>query len=675
MAAPDAVPSTRPAEKSLEEIVVTAARMQAPLLVVTDPKQPRQPLPAHDGADYLKAIPGFSVTRKGGTDGDPLFRGMAASRVNFSIDGQQVLGGCGMRMDPPTAYVFPEAYDRIVVIKGPQTVLEGPGNSAAAVRFERRIEAFDAARLDATGSALGASFGRTDLVADLRGGSKLGYGQLTGTRAAADDYDDGDGDEVHSSFTRWSVNGAAGWTPRAGTRLEVAAARSDGEAAYADRTMDGVKFARDNVGLFAEQLVAGEHVARIEGRAYFNYVDHVMDNYTLRDFTPTAAMPFRAVSNPDRETTGGKALVELKLAAGITGSVGADLQRNVHTLRSTSNEDLRPYEGMRRLEDARFQSVGFFGEFTLPLGEDRRLVTGVRVDDWSAHDSRQSIMLAMRPVPNPTANDDRRTTLASGFGRYEHDLIATPATVYAGIGYVERFPDYWELVSAGKESVGSLSAFGTRPERTGQLDAGIVYSGRRLEASASIFYSSVDDYILIESNYRKGPRLATVTRNVDVTTWGGEADLLYAVSPALRLTGTLAYTQGRNRTDDRPLAQMPPLEARAGIEWVTGAWSAGGLLRAVAPQDRYAVNQGNIVGQDLGPTPGFTVASINAGWQPSPRFSVTAGIDNLFDRTYAEHLSRSGAAVAGFEQTTRVNEPGRTIWLKLSSSPAQARVH
>ncbi len=57
--------------------------MTAPLLVVTDPRQPRQPLPAHDGADYLKTIPGFSVIRKGGTDGDPVFRGMAASRVNM----------------------------------------------------------------------------------------------------------------------------------------------------------------------------------------------------------------------------------------------------------------------------------------------------------------------------------------------------------------------------------------------------------------------------------------------------------------------------------------------------------------------------------------------------------------------------------------------------------------
>ena len=47
---------------------------------------------------------------------------------------------------------------------------------------------------------------------------------------------------------------------------------------------------------------------------------------------------------------------------------------------------------------------------------------------------------------------------------------------------------------------------------------------------------------------------------------------------------------------------------------------------------------------------------------------LTAGVDNLFDKLYAEHLSRGGAAVSGFEQTTRVNEPGRTVWLKVGAS-------
>ena len=120
--------------------------MNGPLAVETDPRAPRQPVPAHDGADYLKTIPGFSVVRKGGTDGDPVLRGMAGSRVGILLDGQQILGGCGGRMDPPTAYVFPSAYDRITVLKGPQSVLWAAGTSAGVVLFERDIRRVDAAR-------------------------------------------------------------------------------------------------------------------------------------------------------------------------------------------------------------------------------------------------------------------------------------------------------------------------------------------------------------------------------------------------------------------------------------------------------------------------------------------------------------------------------------------------
>lgn len=80
--------------------------MSEPITVITDTKAPRQPLPAHDGADYLKTIPGFSVTRKGGTDGDAVFRGMAGSRLGILVDGESIHGGCNYRMDAPTAYIY-----------------------------------------------------------------------------------------------------------------------------------------------------------------------------------------------------------------------------------------------------------------------------------------------------------------------------------------------------------------------------------------------------------------------------------------------------------------------------------------------------------------------------------------------------------------------------------------
>ena len=59
--------------------------------------------------------------------------------------------------------------------------------------------------------------------------------------------------------------------------------------------------------------------------------------------------------------------------------------------------------------------------------------------------------------------------------------------------------------------------------------------------------------------------------------------------------------------------------------------------------------------------------SINGGWRPKKGMLIAAGVDNLFDRTYAEHISRSAATVPGFlVQSTRVNEPGRTFWIKAS---------
>lgn len=38
----------------------------------------------------------------------------------------------------------------------------------------------------------------------------------------------------------------------------------------------------------------------------------------------------------------------------------------------------------------------------------------------------------------------RTDTLPAGFVRFEHTLAEMPLMLYAGLGYTERFPDYWE---------------------------------------------------------------------------------------------------------------------------------------------------------------------------------------------------------------------------------------
>lgn len=652
---------------SLDPLVVTSVRPHDPLEITTDAKAPAQPVPAHDGADLLKNIPGFAVIRKGGADGDPVLRGMAGSRLGILVEGEGVLGGCSMRMDPPTAYIFPAAYDRITVVKGPQSVRYGPVSPAGTVRFER-----DFARRDNTGTngfatLTAGDFGRFDSALDLRGGTSLLQGRFAATYATMDDYEDGSGRTVHSHYERWSTNASAAWTPDDTTFIEITGARSDGEAAYADRMMDGALFDRTNLGIRARRTAISSVVQAVELQAYLNAVDHVMDNYSVRRFTPSMMMPNKSVSNPDRSTFGGRIAMTLAPGAALRLDIGADHQGNRHRVRSSMNQDAMPYEANRRVADAEFRQTGVFAEAAYAASEQTRLFAGARVDRWTASDQRATVMLGMMggTAANPTADLKRTATLPAGFGRVEHD-IAKGSTLYLGLGHTQRFPDYWELVSA--ESTASVSGFNTAPEKTTQVDAGWLLRRGALELSASLFASRIDDYILIQNSYAKPmmmmTRMATVARNIDATTRGGELGLGYKLSDTLRFDASVAHVRGENDTDGRPLAQMPPLESRLGFTYSQATWSAGVLWRSVAAQDRVALNQGNIVGQDIGTSSGFDVVSLNASWAPTSALRLSAGVDNLLDTTYAEHISRAGAMVAGYPQTTRVNEPGRFMWLK-----------
>ena len=136
----------------------------------------------------------------------------------------------------------------------------------------------------------------------------------------------------------WSANAALGWTPDDDTRIELTSVLSDGEAAYADRMMDGAAFDRENVGLRFERRRLSAHVARFEAQAFYNYADHVMDNFSLREFVPTTMMPGRSVSNPDRRTRGARTEIDLVLTPTLSATLGLERQENRHTLRSTMNE-------------------------------------------------------------------------------------------------------------------------------------------------------------------------------------------------------------------------------------------------------------------------------------------------------------------------------------------------
>jgi len=643
----------------LSPTVITAVAPSSPLTIVTNPKDPRQPVPASDGADYLKTIPGFSAIRAGGTNGDPVLRGMFGSRLNILTNGGVMLGACPNRMDAPTSYISPETYDRLTVIKGPQSVIWGPGASAGTILFDRDPEKFGELGSRINASLLAGSNGRFDKVLDTAAGNQLGYVRFVGNQSHSDDYEDGNGDTVPSRWDKWNGDVALGWTPDADTLVELTAGKGDGEARYAGRGMDGSQFKRESLGLRFEKSNIGEVWDKLEAQVYYNYADHVMDNYSLRTPSGMGMMGMPMVSNVDRRTLGGRIKAtwrwsELQLIAGI------DAQTNEHRQRGGMGIDV--HKDMAWTKDADFHNYGAFAELTWYAADQDRVITGARLDRASAKDYRAT---------SATNGDTRADTLPSGFVRYEHDLTEIPATTYVGLGHAQRFPDYWELFSPKSGPAGSVNAFDSiKPEKTTQLDFGIQYQTDDLQAWASGYVGQIRDYILFDYRTNMMGMSSSRAQNIDARIMGGELGAAYRLTSNWKADATLAYAWGKNSSDGTALPQMPPLESRLGLTYTRDDWSAGALWRVVAAQNRIEENYGNVVGKDYEKSAGFGVFSLNGSYKVSKHLKLSAGVDNLFDKAYAEHLNLAGNAGFGYPASDpqAINEPGRTLWTKVDLS-------
>lgn len=635
-------------------VVTSAAGNDANGLIVrADPKQPIQPIPASDGADYLQSIVGFSSVNSGaGTNGDVTFRGMFGSRIKILTDGTENLGACPSRMDSPTSYISPESYDRISVIKGPQTVQYANTGSAATVIFERTPEQFDQDQnYRGQASVLMGSFGRLDHNVEVAAGDEQKYVRLNTNRSISNSYQDDDGTTVPSDWERWNADLALGWTPDTDTWVELTGGKADGEAVYAGRAMDGSKFARESLGLRVEKKNLTDIIQKVEAQVNYNFNDHVMDNFSLREFQPGGMMSMPMATNVTRKTLNARMAMtnewdKLQLITGI------DSQNNEHTKRNGSL--MTPYQTQPRTQDMEFQSVGAFGELSYQLSDNNKLVSGVRLDQVNV-DAVQS-------------QQERKETLPSAFIRFEnHHPDHDDGKTYMGLGYVERMPDYWELFSpkTGNDNVNTFANIDI--EKTLQLDFGYQHEHGHFNSWASTYAGLINDYVLTTYKPTGMMRMLEAhTRNVDATIAGAEAGIGYQFTDRLQADISAMYAWGENTTDNTPLPQISPLEARVNLRYVQDKYNFGLLWRVVGGQNRISLNEGNIVGYDNKQSAGFGTLSLNGSYHIMDSVDVSVGVDNVLDRTYTEHLNKMGAFGTGLPTTEQFNNMGRNYWARVS---------
>ncbi|MDQ9022686.1 TonB-dependent copper receptor [Acinetobacter sichuanensis] len=651
--------------QQLAPVVMTAQKANDAngLIVRADPKQPIQPVPATDGADYLQSIAGFSSVKNGGTNGDVTFRGMFGSRIKILTDGTENLGACPSRMDAPTSYIQPESFDRITVTKGPQTVQYANTGSAATVIFERqKPKLSEDQSYFGQASVLLGSYGRLDQNIEAVAGDEQKYIRLNANRSESNSYEDGNGDKVPSAWERWNTDLALGWTPDANTWLELSAGKSDGEALYAGRDMDGSQFARESLGLRFEKKNLTDVIKKVEGQVNYSYNDHVMDNFRLR--TPPLMemehdghkmnMPNPSEMQVTRRTLNSRLAVTSEWDK-LSLITGVDTQQNHHAGSMKSM-----MMNMPLTTNMKFNSYGAFGELGYKLNDRYKLVSGVRIDQVKI----EALQL----------NDDRKETLPNAFIRLESQHPEHDAKTYIGLGYVERVPDYWELFSTahGNSGMPTPTFNDLDTEKTLQLDLGYQHQHGALKSWASAYAGLVNDYILMSyhnhatGGHGHGSSFSASAKNVDATIAGAEAGIGYDFTDAIQADVSAMYAWGENTDTHKPLPQIAPLEGRLNVRYVQDKYTFGLLWRVVAKQDRISLHQGNIVGYDMNESKSFNTLALNASYNLAKDINIAVGVDNVFDKAYTEHLNKAGSSGFGFASEEQFNNIGRNYWARMS---------
>lgn len=338
------------------------------------------------------------------------------------------------------------------------------------------------------------------------------------------------------------------------------------------------------------------------------------------------------------------------------------------------------------LPNGRSYNPGLFLESNLPVGDrltfhagargdyvrttsDPRLITG-NIDIFGGVQIPGVVIDPTQVNPAIFSTNPFDDSLNRNFGlgmaflssEYKFDDCLTGLL---GFGYAMRAPTLYELYATGPFVAVLQPGFNRLigdprldPEKLKQLDAGLRFDYSWVKGSLNAFYAWVDDYITFDLNKAGTGITQVVYSNTDrATLAGGEGYVQVEANSWLTPFAAMSYVQGRdlthrdnrrfatlqssrrNGTETEPLPNIPPLEMRYGVRLhqsiepgQTPKYSVEIGARSVFNQGLYAASLNEL------PTGGFTIVDIRGLWQVTDKWLVTAGVENVGDVFYREHL-------------------------------------
>ena len=639
-----------------------------------------------DAGGLMRDLPGVEAARRGALGYDPNVRGLTETEVGVYVDGMRTFPAGPLRMDSPLSHIDPSSIASVEVVKGPYALTWGPGNMSA-IRVEQQGDNPPATPLTGT---LHTGYD-TNLQAVETTGSAMGrQGRwsyaASGAYRTGSDYDTGNDATVPASYTSGDARGQVGVQLTPSSKLSVSGRyQNQTDIDYPGRLLNA-SFFRTGMGQIQYAYERDSGTLRgVDVRAHAQQTLHEMSNEGKPTFEAgtfpngNPRPPLRIGVNAEIQNVGGRAAAELALGSAWSVEVGGDV---LHTVRDATRPFRVVVNGMEMVppfytSDRVWPGVTITQEGGF-LNASRR-VGVVRVSATGRLDLVQSDADDPSEVFLQNANAmerDLNRSHAMWSGAFTTSVPLSSAwTVSAGAGTVARPPDALELYSdriPASKAQTSAEFQGNPfldPERSTQLDLWVEGQTSQWTVRVSGFARRLDDYITLEST-DIDPLLplspSTVYRyvNGEATFYGAEAQASVTPIDPLTLRASSSYLWGRDETIGEPALGVSPASATLGARWtlpVASAritrWYLDGAVEWVAEQDRVATARGET------PTDGYTTVDLTTGVRLLRRVSLEAGVENLFDVAYTDHLNAKNPFTG-----TRVFEPGRVVTMNLRVS-------
>jgi len=408
------------------------------------------------------------------------------------------------------------------------------------------------------------------------------------------------------------------------------------DALIDDTDMFKAKYQIFDLGAFSEEFLI---------EAYHSKVKHEMGT----DFRASATSAAATMVSPVDATIQGVRIENTASVDETKLTLGIDLSKR--NWNGTRGSRLNPYATIQ-IPDADTDNIGLYAKAAQTFGSID-LSGGLRYDDTSI-DADQNLSAS-------ALDRDYNNLSANILGRYHY---SNHGNFFIGLGQSSRVPDARELYFAGGIGNTNLNETVNR-----EIDMGVEHTLGNLHLKATVFYSDLKDYIYA---YKTGTGTNTSYANIDARVIGGDITANYLLNNEWSLQSGIACQKGTKKDTstldavstseqtDKDLADIPPLKGRVALvfdnskNYAEAEWIA-------AKSQTYDQDNGE---QAIG---GYGILNLKYGTELGSGFSLTAGVNNFFDRTYAVSNSYIGlTTLMEGAQPLVLNEPGRNFYTTLS---------